>query len=279
MLNARVGRISMLAVGSMLIVGMGATGAYADACRVRTPCRPRRRRWYTQAYENTEDGEYPVPEQSDVTGPQRAPFGTGSHQMTIGQSSVQTELYRTNDYDGVAVADITRLEYSTLRAPHGRRRRPSADLPAPQRRQRRRTARIDDQPVLLPGQQRDGRRTASGRTGTSPTATSTSTATTAGTDHAGGTTPRLTPTPPWSTTRTTLSHDGGAISLIAAVLAQHADPRRVLRRPRHRRRRRPGHAVRLRPQRRDQRRHRAPHRRPRPRAGLAAPGLRRRRST
>ena len=115
MLNARVGRISMLAVGSMLIVGMGATGAYADG--VPSPDSMVVRdggHWYAQAYENTEDGEYTVPEQSDVTGPQRAPFGSGSHRLTVGQYSVQTELYRTNDYDGVAVADITRLEYSTF---------------------------------------------------------------------------------------------------------------------------------------------------------------------
>ena len=34
--------------------------------------------------------------------------------MTIGESTVQTELYRTDAYDGVALSDITRLGYSTF---------------------------------------------------------------------------------------------------------------------------------------------------------------------
>jgi hypothetical protein len=108
-------RISMLAVGSMLIVGIGATGAYAtgepgsDSIVVRDGAQ-----WYTQAYENTETGEYTDPQQSDVTGPQRAPFGTGSHRLTIGQYAVQTELYRTNAYDNVDLGELTRLEYSTF---------------------------------------------------------------------------------------------------------------------------------------------------------------------
>lgn len=105
----------MLAVGSMLIVGIGASGAFADG--VPSPDSTIVRGgadWYTQAYENTADGDYTVPEQSDVTGPQRAPFGTGSHKMTIGQYAVQTELYRTDDYDGVKLSDLTRLEYSTF---------------------------------------------------------------------------------------------------------------------------------------------------------------------
>ena len=115
MFTLRKGRVGMLAAGSMIIAGLGATGALAagtpspDSMVVRDGAD-----WYTQAYENTADGLYTDPEQYDVTGPQRAPFGTGSHRMTVGQYSVQTELYRTNAYDGVAVADITRLEYSTF---------------------------------------------------------------------------------------------------------------------------------------------------------------------
>ena len=53
------------------------------------------------------------PQQQGVDGPDRAPYGTGSHRIQIGQSTVQTELYRTPDYDGTALADLTRLEYST----------------------------------------------------------------------------------------------------------------------------------------------------------------------
>ena len=105
----------MLAVGSLLIAGIGAGSAFAagvpspDSTVVRGGAD-----WYTQAYENTADGDYTDPEQSDVTGPQRAPFGPGSHKMTIGQFAVQTELYRTDDYDGVKLGDLTRLEYSTF---------------------------------------------------------------------------------------------------------------------------------------------------------------------
>jgi hypothetical protein len=70
--------------------------------------------WYKQAYEDTATGEYTTPDQSDVAGPQHAPFGPGSHKMTIGQYAVQTELYRTDDFDGVNLGDLSRLEYSTL---------------------------------------------------------------------------------------------------------------------------------------------------------------------
>jgi hypothetical protein len=115
MFTLRKGHVGMLAAGSMIIAGVGATGASAagtpspESMVVRDGGH-----WYTQSYENTPDGLYTDPEQSDVTGPQRAPFGSGSHKMAIGQYSVQTELYRTNDYDGVNLGDLTRLEYSTF---------------------------------------------------------------------------------------------------------------------------------------------------------------------
>ena len=115
MFTLRKGRVGMLAAGSMIIAGLGATGALAagtpspDSMVVRNGAD-----WYTQAYENTATGQYTDPEQSDVTGPQRAPFGPGSHRMAISQFEVHTELYRTNAYDGVNVGDLTRLEYSTF---------------------------------------------------------------------------------------------------------------------------------------------------------------------
>ena len=115
MFTLRKGRVGMLAAGSMIITGLGATGAMAagtpspDSIVVRDGAD-----WYTQAYENTDTGEYTSPEQSDVTGPQRAPFGAGSHKFVIGQFAVQTELYRTDAYDGVNLGDVTRLEYSTF---------------------------------------------------------------------------------------------------------------------------------------------------------------------
>ncbi len=107
------GRFGMLAVGSLALVGLSipvATAAEPSPTSQVTGHGD----WYAQAYEDTPDGKYTDPEQSDVTGPQRAPFGTGSHKMTIGQYAVQTELYRTNDYDGVDLGDLTRLEYSTF---------------------------------------------------------------------------------------------------------------------------------------------------------------------
>ncbi|GAB3772745.1 hypothetical protein GCM10027600_33070 [Nocardioides ginsengisegetis] len=115
MFNIHGARISMLAVGSLLIVGIGATGAFADGTPSPDSMVVRHGAdWYTQAYEDTTNGAYTVPEQSDVTGPQRASFGTGSHQMAVGQFEVQTELYRTDLYDGVNLGNLTRLEYSTF---------------------------------------------------------------------------------------------------------------------------------------------------------------------
>ncbi len=104
----------MLAAGSMIVAGLGATGAFAAGEPDTDNSVADNAGWYDQAYENFANGGYLDPEQVDVTGPQRTPFGTGSHKITIGQSSAQTELYRTNAYDGVQVADLTRLEYSTL---------------------------------------------------------------------------------------------------------------------------------------------------------------------
>lgn len=103
----------MLAVSSLVITGLGAGAAVADV-----PPSPYvvadASDWVTQAYENLDAGADLDPSQTDVTGPARAPFGTGSHQMTIGSSTVQTELYRTAKYDGVQLSALTRLEYSTF---------------------------------------------------------------------------------------------------------------------------------------------------------------------
>ena len=115
MFTLRKGRVGMLAAGSIVIAGLSATGASAagtpspDSMVVRDGGD-----WYTQAYENTDTGDYTDPEQFDVAGPQRAPFGASSHEFVIGQFAVQTELYRTNDYDGVNLGDLTRFEYSTF---------------------------------------------------------------------------------------------------------------------------------------------------------------------
>ena len=104
----------MLAVGSLVISCVATGAAVADGEPGVDSVIAGSSAWYTQAYENFDTGGYLDPEQSEVAGPQRAPFGTGSHRIHIGQSSAQTELYRTDAYDGMALADLTRLEYSTL---------------------------------------------------------------------------------------------------------------------------------------------------------------------
>ncbi|MEJ7689167.1 MAG: hypothetical protein WKF76_01345 [Nocardioidaceae bacterium] len=66
------------------------------------------------AYECVDGGADLTPRQQMVAGPQRAPYGSGSHQTTIGESTAQTEIYRTPLYDHKLLSDITRLEYSTF---------------------------------------------------------------------------------------------------------------------------------------------------------------------
>lgn len=106
------GRLSVLAVGSLAIAGITLPVAHA-AEPAPTSTITGHADWVEQAYEVGPNGADLTPEQSEVDGPQRTPFGTGSHQIRIGQSTVQTELYRTPKYDGTALADLTRLEYST----------------------------------------------------------------------------------------------------------------------------------------------------------------------
>lgn len=105
-------RVGMLAAGGLVISGLGLSGAAAAGDPQVGATVVGSSAWYPQAYDNFPTGGYLTPRQSDVVGPQRAPFGTSSHKITIGESSAQTELYRTNEYDGVALADLTRLEYS-----------------------------------------------------------------------------------------------------------------------------------------------------------------------
>jgi hypothetical protein len=106
-------RVGMLAAGSLILAGLGASGAVAAAPSTASVVTGHSA-WYPQAYENFTSGTYLTPQQQDVAGPQRAPYGTSSHKITIGESTAQTELYRTNAYDGVKVSDLTRLEYSTM---------------------------------------------------------------------------------------------------------------------------------------------------------------------
>ena len=85
--------------------------------------------WTGQAFEAFEGGNgHLTPQEADVQGPGRAPFGTGSHRITIGESTAQAEIYRTNDFNGTRLADITRLAYSTFAQAKagGQVRQPSA---------------------------------------------------------------------------------------------------------------------------------------------------------
>lgn len=115
-MNSRVtGRVGLLAAGSVVLSALAVPAPVALAAEPASgSVVTGHQDWIELAYENTSTGAYLTPEQSDVVGPQRAPFGTGSHRMTIGQSTVQTELYRTPKYDGTLLAGITRLEYSTF---------------------------------------------------------------------------------------------------------------------------------------------------------------------
>jgi len=106
-------RVGVLAAGSLVLSGLGLSGASAAEPQTSSTVAGSSA-WYPQAYDNFPTGGYLTPRQSDATGPQRAPFGTRSHQITIGESSAQTELYRTDVYDGVPLSDLTRLEYSEL---------------------------------------------------------------------------------------------------------------------------------------------------------------------
>lgn len=114
-MNSPLGRyIGMLTAGGLVLSGLGLSGAVAAGDPQAGSTVVGSSAWYTQAYDNFPTGGYLTPRQSDVTGPQRAPFGTSSHKISIGESSAQTELYRTNEYDGVALSELTRLEYSEL---------------------------------------------------------------------------------------------------------------------------------------------------------------------
>ncbi|MFL6155667.1 MAG: Calx-beta domain-containing protein [Marmoricola sp.] len=109
-------RIGLLAAGGIILTSFGAISAFAAEPKNDSVITGSSA-WYTQAYDNFPTGGYLTPKQDDVTGPQRAPFGTSSHRITIGESSAQTELYRTDAYDGVKLSDLTRLEYSELARP------------------------------------------------------------------------------------------------------------------------------------------------------------------
>ena len=110
------GRIGMLAVGSLALVGLSIPAASAGEPSPTSQVTGHGD-WYAQAYENIDNGAWLTPQQDDVKGPQRAPFGPGSHQITMGEHTAQTEIYRTDKYDNVPLSQIDRLEYSTFARP------------------------------------------------------------------------------------------------------------------------------------------------------------------
>lgn len=117
MKNTLLSRIGVTAVGSMVVAGLGGAVAVSAAVAPGHGHLETGAGWTTNAFEATDGGNTLNPQQSDVTGPVRAPFGTGSHRIEIGQSTAQAEMYRTDDFDGVKLADVTRLEFSTFARP------------------------------------------------------------------------------------------------------------------------------------------------------------------
>lgn len=104
--------LGTLAVGSLAISGLGAPAAFADPTPAQKYVVADASEWKAQAYSVAGVDPWPTT-QSDGNGPGHAPFGPGSHQLTIGTSDADTQLYRTAKYDGKLLSDITRLEYST----------------------------------------------------------------------------------------------------------------------------------------------------------------------
>jgi hypothetical protein len=98
-------------------LAIAASPAMADArdgasIHVVSPATAGAEKWTEQAYENLDDGAYTNPEQT-VELSEGAPLGRGARFFSMGQYSLQTELYRTTALDGDKVSDISRLDYST----------------------------------------------------------------------------------------------------------------------------------------------------------------------
>jgi hypothetical protein len=106
-------RLGLLAAGSLALAALSTPGAPA-AEPTSSSTVAGNAGWVPMAYQNTSTGPDYTPQQSDTAGPQRAPYGTSSHRLVIGESTVQTELYRTGLYDGTMLSDLTRLEYSAF---------------------------------------------------------------------------------------------------------------------------------------------------------------------
>ena len=109
-LTAGVTAVSVVAGGSLAITAP-ASAATQDNAVVEVNNDDAT--WAEQAYECFDTGANLTPQQKSVAGPQRAPYGSGSHHIQINEYSSQTELYRTDTYDGLPLAELSRLQYST----------------------------------------------------------------------------------------------------------------------------------------------------------------------
>ena len=73
--------------------------------------------WIEQAYDCTDpNGPFTDPSQAFVPGPGKPALGSGSHVMTTGQYSGQTELFRTAQFDGTLASAIEHISYATFAA-------------------------------------------------------------------------------------------------------------------------------------------------------------------
>lgn len=69
--------------------------------------------WNAQAFDADSGGALASNQTDPAVAPTRAPFGRDAHRIIINDSDDQAEMYRTADFDGTKLADITRVGYST----------------------------------------------------------------------------------------------------------------------------------------------------------------------
>ena len=116
MLHAHGGRTSMVAVASLLIAAAGSTAAFGavttEVTNV-TVTEANLQRWAHQAYD---DVNYLKSNQEFVAGPGTPPLGGGSLKMSLSnaENSKRVELFRTEQYDGTKIGDLSTLTYSTF---------------------------------------------------------------------------------------------------------------------------------------------------------------------
>ncbi|MFN2625071.1 MAG: hypothetical protein ABR520_03175 [Mycobacteriales bacterium] len=106
--------LAVIPAASLVMLGLTASTAQA-ATVVSNPSNTQG--WVAQAYDCS-DGDL-TPQQAFVVGPEDPPLGIGSRELRMGDNVLQTELWRTPNYDGTKIADIQDLQYSTYAASNG----------------------------------------------------------------------------------------------------------------------------------------------------------------